>query len=245
MAIALVRAGSLATASAASVTPAYGQATTAANLAVARVYAQATSGLDITTGITTSSSGWVIAKVILNSTSEAAVAYKKNIGASESAPTFTCTGATTMGADLLEFSGADTTSPLDQTGTAANSGSPTTVAATAADTAAGNVAVCAFSMQNSKSATFTASDSWTPSGGSVANAQGNGGTKGTVFFWGSSYITTGNGSADTDAATITPSSGALAFLRAAIATFAPASGAPPAAASLIFQSHRLNPALRR
>src|SRR5882672_5508357 len=122
MAITLVgNVGTIATAAAATVSPVFTQPTTLGNLLVAWIVES--SG---TAAITTVAAGWVVAKNIFASiTGEAAIWYKPNCAGGEAAPTFTSTSATFMAAQLCEFSGAITASPVDKTGSSQGTTSAT------------------------------------------------------------------------------------------------------------------------
>lgn len=114
-AIALVGVvGAMTTGTNTAVTGAFGQATVATHLLVCCVSC-GSSGTP-----TTAAAGWVQAVIETNGNS-VAIWYKPNCGAGEAAPAFTAVGSTTiMFAQLFEFSGVATSSPLDQTGTNTN-----------------------------------------------------------------------------------------------------------------------------
>src|SRR5438477_5453899 len=105
MAIALV--GSLGTpvTGTTSVSPTFGQATTAGNLLICWLIG-APNGYTLP-------SGWSQAASSFDGQTSL-VLYKANCGASETAPSFTTATNTFMAAALGEFSGAATTSPVDQ-----------------------------------------------------------------------------------------------------------------------------------
>jgi hypothetical protein len=142
--MAIVRVGNLgalatAAAATATVSPAFGQATTAGNLLIAWVARRGATGW--TVGAAT---GWTQA-VMGGGTGDNAIFYKANCGANETAPTFTSTGTSgTLWAMLAEFSGAATVSVLDQIGTAAGSAAQTVTCA-APDTAGGALQVVSAS----------------------------------------------------------------------------------------------------
>lgn len=119
--------GAFTTGTAGSVSPTYGQATTAGHLLVAWVDAS-------TGGITTGAAGWVQAAAQAF-TGMVAIWYKPNCGAGEAAPTFTCAGggAGAMHAQLAEFQGPATVSPVDKTAGALGSASGISLSANAAD----------------------------------------------------------------------------------------------------------------
>lgn len=96
---------------AASVTPAFAQATTAGNLLTAAVVGDGTEP-------TTAAVGWVKAQSV--GTPWAALWVKPNCGNNEAAPTFTASnGKAPMIAQLNEWSGAATANPVNQTGSGA------------------------------------------------------------------------------------------------------------------------------
>lgn len=101
--------GAYATAAAATISPAFGQATIVNHLLTCNVVAIGGSALP-----TTGQAGWVQAGTGANSgTVYAAIWYKPNCAAGETAPTFTATGATYMRAELAEWSGVVDSSPVE------------------------------------------------------------------------------------------------------------------------------------
>jgi len=125
----------------ASVTSAFGQATTAGNLLVAWVTSNGTD-------ISTVAAGWIKAASSYGdgNTAVAAIFYKPNCGAGEAAPTFTSGGASEMWAQLAEFNGP-LTAPLDEIGARATTTLPPgtrqswSVPASPADQALGDLVV--------------------------------------------------------------------------------------------------------
>lgn len=180
MAYSLVAAGT------ASGTPTFGASTTAGNLLVC-----------LCTGSSTTSStspGWVKAKEQISGagSSVAAVWYKPNCGSGETAPTITnlATGA------LFEFSGGDTSSPVDQTGGNNIVGSSPIVAACgSADIQAGELFVSAGNWILTKSATCTTADTYNNGATPTTNLNNDGSSVSSHyrFAWGT---TTGNAAAD-------------------------------------------------
>jgi len=222
MAIALVgSAGAISTVATASITPAFGQATTAGNLLIARV-TDNVGGI----AIATTSTGWTQAVQAQSGANDAAVFYKMNCGASETAPTFTATGATVMFADLTEWSGAATSAALDQSGTGGGAANPT-AGCTANDTNTADLAVGCAMFTNSKTATYTVSNTWTPASGTATATQNTGATKQLNCFMGSAYLLNGHGGAahDTVTFTVTPSTGAFSSEACAVASFLPLTAA--------------------
>src|ERR1035438_2956344 len=215
MAIALVKAGT----PSAHVTPTFGQATTAGNLLICRLTGVQSGG---NCTATISGTGWTLAVhgVAGLNAPTTYIWYRMNCGASETAPTVTCTGGTTWSAELSEWSGAATTSALDKTGTGTAN---FTAACSGNDTNASDLAVAVMCIYGSGTPVFT--DSWSPSGGSVVDVQSlAGGTSQNFHFTG--YLLSGNGgsAADTDTATTSGSTSSRSW---AIASFLPASGATP------------------
>src|ERR1041385_4554799 len=117
MAISLVKAGSAVTGTT-SLSPLFGQATTANNFLVCWVAA-----VGANPGQISLSAGWPQA---VNVRDSAMVWYKANCGGGEPAPTVTLPAATFSAAVLAEFSGAATSLPVDQTNTNISGTSPNT-----------------------------------------------------------------------------------------------------------------------
>lgn len=114
--ITLVSQGSIA----ASGTPAFGAATTAGNLLIAWV---GSNGSTASFTGTVTGSGWVNASSGGGSHTWAAVWCKPNCGAGESAPVFADSAGSVFYSQLAEYSGAATSSPVDQSGGAGSGGS--------------------------------------------------------------------------------------------------------------------------
>lgn len=188
MAYAHVSHGST-SASAQPAVPAFGQATTAGNLLVAVVVAQATG---TPTGMTCSDGTWFLA---VNDANLAAIWYKANCGAGETAPTFTATGQNAI-AQLIEFSGGSTTSPLDQTATIGGGAtSPGVATAAGVDVASGQLIVTCSEDTLSTAGTATTSDTYN-NGATPTNLGNNDGGSTRTHYRLSYGITTGNSSAD-------------------------------------------------
>lgn len=223
MAIALVSSGTLASLTQASggsgtVAPTFAQATTAGNLLIAVVWMGGVSG----TSIATNGTGWAQA----NSGSVGAfVFYKKNCGASEAAPTFNSNGGTYAAAALFEFSGADTSAPVDkQVSIVGGITSPQTADIGANDSAATDLVVVVWQLTVSKTATMTTSDSWTPAGGTKVATINDSAVKQIPHGYASFYVNTAGGAAhDINTLTFTPSTGSVSAVDAAIASFKVAS----------------------
>jgi hypothetical protein len=233
MGYALVKLGAVSS----SLSPSFGQPTTAGNLLVAWVF---TNDSPATNPLSTTSPGWVQATPAGGGGPYewTTVFYKADCGASETAPTFADSGGGSGPLSLLgEFSGGATASVLDSSGT--GSGSSTQTATNAAPDAAGGDLIIFASVWNGGNTggtfTTTMADS---SGASVTPAvTGNSGAGGgvTVFYgfsWGVAGAVTGAGE-DTATGNLSVYSGG----GSAIASFKAAGGggssaAPPAAYSL-------------
>lgn len=130
--------GAFLTGSNTQVAPAFGQATAAGNLLTAQVDTDSDDP-------STTAAGWTLAIKLRTANGLcSAIFYKKNCGAGEAAPVFTASGGLgPMTAQLAEWTGADTVSPLDQTGSAQVTDTPLVVAAAAVDAAAGDLVLIA------------------------------------------------------------------------------------------------------
>lgn len=214
MAIALVGSAGAVQSGASPLQGAFGQATTAGNLLVAWVASSATQ-------VTTVDQGWSIAIEDNGNAWHSLIAYKANCGAAETAPTFTRSGSTLV-VQCAEFSGADTTSPLDQTGKVGIPGasSPYTVTAGGADATSGSLVLATDSHLLSKSATCTSTD--TLNNGATATGNANNDSTSTTQHYRFTYgITTGNSVADNDQ--VTNDSMSISALDSVIASFQVAS----------------------
>lgn len=180
----LVKSGSVSTPSA-TAAPSFGQATASGNLIVACVQAN-TAGTITTTGV-----GYTSQQASGNGCT-VAIFYKPNCSASEAAPTFACVGATSVSAQLAEFSGGATSSPQDQTGNRTGKTSSQSATAGAADAASGELLIAAGAWVVTL-ASQTISNSFN---NGTANSLGTY-TAATGLNVGNGYsVTTGNGSAD-------------------------------------------------
>ena len=210
MAIALVKMGSIVTTTSTTASPLFGQSTTAGNLLVARL-ASSTSGT-----WSTSSSGWTIAAQNIG----IAIAYKANCGASETAPTFTYSTSGTQYADLCEFSGAATASPVDQTQTSISTVTSGHITMPSTEVLSGCLMVVSDGITNTKSATYTFADTWSPGGGTAVAGQDTGTTKAASAFRGSAYVLPSTTAGDLLPG-VTPSTGSAGVAPVAV-TFKPA-----------------------
>ena|SRR5215468_4804285 len=193
MAYALVGTPAAATqgSSGASVTPTWGTGLnrTAPNLLSCFVSVQGSATLP------TTPSGWSIAKQIAGTSCSATIYYKIAAG-SDTAPTINAITSGVIAAQLMEFSGNATTSPLDQTGTATGTTSPITSTQSVADVQSGELLLMCGS--DFRSTARSPNDTWTSNNGTVTAGGNNNGTS-SVNHYSFGYIlgTTSNASGDT------------------------------------------------
>jgi len=158
VAISLVSAGALTSSTAASVTPPFGQSTTAGSLLVCCAFSTTNTAFSIT-----GPSGWVNANAVGGSgfgvTGRIEIWYKPNCAAGETAPTVNCTLATLMDAEVTEWAGAVPVSPFDVGGNTIVSFTVTTSGPV--DGGGGGLGVTVF---GALTATPT-SGGWTPGAG--------------------------------------------------------------------------------
>ncbi len=195
MAVALV--GSLgalsSTISAGSLSPAFGQTTTAGNLLVAWCYGSDTNSKTI-------NQGWTF---LSTSTAPKNFAYKANCAAGETAPTYTFTAGSVGGIALAEFSGCATSSPFDKTGTGTGGASPVTGTASGADSASGELVLAIVISNLSKSGTDTTAVSAMANISTIVAAGNNDATSAASHLRFAYGITTGNSAADSATGTST------------------------------------------
>lgn len=237
MAIALLKAGAVATGTT-SLTPAFGQSTTAGNF----LSCQLTSTNSTLITISGTPSTWLQAVPASGFTSLVFVFYRADCGAGESVPTFTANSGDALTAVLAEWTGVATTSPLDQSGIGSRSGNSVVITNSAADTTALDLCLAAIIYFNSKNATATFSSVWKPPslgfpGGTNGNTGGTKTANWSYFPYG--IYTAGGGSADTVTSTASPSSGSVSSGDGVMASFIPAGAAveylPPAPRSFVPQ----------
>lgn len=211
--------GSLGTPST-SLSPSFGQATSAGSLLVAWLGCNSSSG---TNPFSTSSTGWTVLSAFGGAFDWAGIAYKPNSASGETAPVFTAGGPSAPISMLGEFSGGALSSVSDKTGTGSGSGTQTATCS-AADTQAGNL-IIGVVYWNSPGGAATATDSITDTNGSSVTAShvtGQPGGSGTFvydFVWGVAGAVLG-GSGDSFTATLSAFSGGSS----GIASFSPAGG---------------------
>lgn len=234
MAIALVKAGTVATGTT-SLTPAFGQSTTAGNLLICRA-----SGYGSTTNeaITISGTGWTLATSGWGTGNEvsSAIFYRANCGTGETAPTLSLSSGAFLAADLTEWSGAATTSPLDKT-SAGNSSNSLDIYNSAPDTNASDLSIYAVGVYQATAGTITVTDSWQPTGGTEVAFQGYVATLSHYHAWFSAYLLNGNGGsvADENAPTHTGTISGYSQ-HGCTASFLPASSAAANSNFLLFMS---------
>ena len=133
MAIALVKAGTLA----ATLSPAFGQSTTAGSLLVAWLAANNSNATD---PFSVTGTGWT--KIATAGASGAyswvSLYYRAGCGAGETAPVFSAAGSGADASCLAEFSGAATSSPVGSSSTILTD-TVATLACTASDTVPGGL----------------------------------------------------------------------------------------------------------
>jgi hypothetical protein len=224
MAIALVRAGIVATGTA-TCAPAFGQSTTAGNLLVCRVGGY---GSTVNATITIVGTGWTNAANGYDAANDctSAIFYKANCGAGETAPSLALASGAALYADLTEWSGVATSSPLDQTSSAGGFANGD-IFNNAEDTTASDLAIYAVGTFSATSDSVTFTDGWKPTGGTAKAAQGvTGGSK--YHAWFSAYLLGGVGGAGADENGISHTGTINAYSTGgSMASFLPASGSPP------------------
>lgn len=191
----LVSKGTAIEAAAASISPAFGVATSAGNCLIATVTARGTNI------ITTTEPGWV--EAVTTSAAHASIWYKPNCAAGETAPTFTSAVSSEMRAQLSEWHDIQLATPLDKTGSVVDVTSPTVVTAASADTQAGNLVITCYHWLISTTGAVTTADTYGANATAI-NLGNNDSNAGTISHARFSYAnTTGNGIADTDTGTCT------------------------------------------
>lgn len=218
-----VHVSTIATSAAASVVVNF-TGTTAGNTLVARVVSNATGSMATPAGWTK-----VAENTVTNGSVFATVAVFKlvNVSAGKSTETFSQTGATSMAAVVTELTPCDSSRTNGINAGGVTTGTTTlTVSASAAD-ATNNAHVFVAEATNlSKTATFTKTDAWTPSGGTAGGFGASDGDNGTIkqiwHYTFQAYRITGNngGSApDSVTTTYTLSQGALTNGAACLVSF--------------------------
>jgi hypothetical protein len=187
MAIALVGSIGATTSGASPFQGSFGQATTAGNFLLG--WSWQTGGSKIAVD-----QGWTLVFAVAVGLN---LAYKANCGASETAPTYTGVGAT-FTLKLAEFSGVDTTSPLDQIATnTAGTSSPFTIGAPFADANSGSLLASVCGDGESKSGTTTLTNTYN-NGATDLLGDNNGATSLALHYLFGYGITTGNSAGDQD-----------------------------------------------
>jgi hypothetical protein len=197
MAIALVKAGTVATGTT-TISPTFGQTTTAGNLLVLLIAAQGSA--DSTDRTPT---GYTRADGTSGDQAETNVYFKANCGAGETAPTYTDSGATSIAGVLAEFSGVATTSPLDQhISTSGGITSPQTATTAGADVGATELVLGIDRLVYSMAATKTTTNAFN-NGATATDLGNNDGTSSANHYRFSYGINTGNSTADVLTCTFT------------------------------------------
>lgn len=172
--------GALLVGTASSVSPLFGQAPTAGNLLVAWVTAGSGDP-------TTNAAGWVKGVSLGSDGQFSAIWYKPNAAGGDAAPVFTVgAGSNLMSAQLGEFSGAATVSPLDQSGSSAYTTNPIAVVGGAIDVAFGDLVLTASRVEEQQSGTAVFTNTINNGGTPVqaGSAQvGSGGNRGCNFTY--------------------------------------------------------------
>lgn len=180
----------------ASVTPAWGtsESRTANNLLICWIAVDGNSSAPATP------SGWSLAVSTTGTSSAAAVFYKIAAG-SDAAPTISAVTSGIISAQLAEFSGNASVSPLDKTGSNSGTTSSLTATTAGADAQSGELVIAANAAFYSASATKTFSLSM--NNGATATAASNAATS-TANHYDFGYgVTTGNSAADNQTFTFT------------------------------------------
>jgi hypothetical protein len=181
MAVALVKLGAVAS----SLSPSFGQPTTAGNILVAWLTSNSGNATD---PFGSSSPGWVKAVTGGSAFEWTSIWYKADCGASETAPVFTDSGSSAGNSLLGEFSGAAIVSPLDSSGSSSGGSTNQTATNAAPDAAAGDLIIFS-AMWNGGNAGGTITNAMTDSGGNsvTPNATDNSGSAGSFYYdfvWG-------------------------------------------------------------
>jgi hypothetical protein len=141
----------------------------------------------------TTPSGWLIAKQLAGTSCNATIYYRIATGG-DAGPIISSTIATF--AQLAEFSGNATSSPLDQSGSAAGTSSPLTATNSAIDTASAELIVMAG--VDFRSTARSPNDTWTSNNATIVQAGNNNAVSSTNHYsFGYSLATTSNAAADT------------------------------------------------
>jgi hypothetical protein len=195
-------------------TPSFPQTPTAGNLIVLIAH-----GLGPTGNITadpSAPSGYSIAVQKRQGTVDTTSIFYKVATSSETAPQMPATTGYVWQSQLMEFSGLDSSTPLDVVGVAGGTTSTQVATASGADVAGGELVIAAAGIRYS-SAQASTSNSFALNNGATANATNNNTPSSAnkyVNAWG---ITTGNGAADS--ATFTFATTSILGAGVAIASF--------------------------
>lgn len=179
-------------ASGASVTPAWGtgENRTANNLLVCWVAGTGSATLP------SAPVGWSVAKQVAGTSCSASIFYKIAAG-SDVAPTVAAVTGAVLSAQLAEYSGNNTSSPLDQTGSATGTTSPQIATAGTFDAKVGELVLGASAVFYSRNVANVSGASTLNNGATATDTQNNS-TSAPDHFDFTYGITTGNVFADSD-----------------------------------------------
>lgn len=178
-------------ASGGSVSPTFGtgESRTAGNLLILFV------GVTGSAATAPTPSGWN-SGVVVSGTSCYAGIYWKIATGGDTAPTYGGVSGALIAAQLAEFSGNATSSPVDKTGGGSGIGSPVTAILSAADTATGELLIIASA--DFRSAARTSSDTLTSNNATITQAGSNNAlSSANHYSFGYSLATTANASPTT------------------------------------------------
>jgi hypothetical protein len=175
------------------------------------------------TTIPSTPTGWSLAKSVAGTSCAAVIFYLIATGGDAAPTIFGDLGNSYTAAQLAEFSGNATSSPLDQTGSATGTTSPITATNGAADAATGELLI--MTGADRRSLVQSPNDTWTSNNGTVTAAGNNNGSS-AADHYSMGYIlgTTANASADTSVMTLSNTTN-LTGLAVAAASFKLAGGA--------------------
>ncbi len=193
--IKLVSVGSIVSSTTSTITPNFGQSTTAGNLLVCWLGGGAGGS---SSSFSTSASGWTQAvSASVSFVDAGALYYKADCAAGETAPTFNLNLVSPAYALLGEFSGLATSSPLDQYGLGVSNEKAT---GNNPDTTSPDLLIAVQYVNNGVSGSSSATTMTDGTGSSLTTTTYNTGTSTPYFYcwWG---VTTGTGTSDDTAAT--------------------------------------------
>lgn len=173
--------------------PTFGQSTTAGNLLIA--WLNSNSGNATDPFVLSTGSGWFKAATGGANFGWSSIWYKPDCDAGETDPVWSASGGASQASMLAEFSGAATSSPVDQIGSGATGGPTETDTCTAADTAAGDLIVFCVNYNGGSGSTTIGVTMKDSDGNSVSPTTNDNPTDTTgwkyVFSWGLAGATLG------------------------------------------------------